>query len=290
MPVHDGAVRAAPASLHTSARTPFGQVGLHVWPAFEPSRRPVLVALHGWTDGGIVYESLASALGRRWTVMGIDAPAHGLTRWPAAGACEAHYLVADAALQAAAVIEALPRVAGRRAPVVVAGHSMGGVTAARVAAALPTVVVHAVLEDPPRTTARAVRNPVRWRRGLQALQQLTQNERVGLSRRQNPRWSEVDHEAWARSKAEVDLNHLRVPVEWGEPLVALLADVTVPVTLLHGRRELGSIVTPAAAARCAAACRAGCEVIELDGGHSLRRDATAPYVAVLASILGRYEH
>jgi pimeloyl-ACP methyl ester carboxylesterase len=287
--VDDESVTLAPAILHTTTRTPVGEVGVHVWPAVDPSGRPVLVALHGWTDGGRVFAPLADALARRWTVIGIDAPAHGLTRWPAQGASAAGYRVAVAAEQAAAVIEALPRPAGRRAPVVLLGHSMGGVTAARVAAALPGVVVHAVLEDPARTTARAVRNPSRWRRGVALLQAMTPDERESLSRKQNPTWSDLEHREWAASKADVDLDHLRVPVEWGEPLVALLADVAVPVTLVHGRRARGSIVTPSAAARCAAACRAGCEVIELDAGHCVRRDSPAPFVAVLASVLGHYE-
>jgi pimeloyl-ACP methyl ester carboxylesterase len=294
-------------SLHTTARTPLGDVGVHVWPALDAKgvaldedvsptgrpgagRRPVLVALHGWTDGGVVFGPLAEALGRRWTVIGVDAGAHGRTPWPAPWQSGSRYVVADSAAQAAAVVDALPEVAGRRAPVVVLGHSMGAVSAARVAAALPDLVVHAVLEDPPRTTARAVRNATRWRRGLAALQQLSHDERVALSRNQNPRWSEADHQVWAASKAQVDIAHLRVPIEWGEPLVALLADVTVPVTLIHGRRERGSIVAPAAAARCAKACRAGCEVVQLDAGHSVFRDAPAPYVAVLASVLSQYEH
>jgi len=296
-----------PTSLHATARTPLGDVGVHVWPALDAhgaalddgaaaalgrpgaGRRPVLVALHGWTDGGVVFGPLAAALGRRWTVIGIDAGGHGRTPWPARGQSGSRYVVADSAAQAAAVVDALPEVAGRRAPVVVLGHSMGAVSAARVAAALPDLVVHAVLEDPPRTTARAVRNASRWRRSLATLQQLTHDERVALSRTQNPQWDDADHQAWAASKAEVDPAHLRVPIEWGEPLVALLADVTVPVTFIHGRRERGSIVTSAAAARCARACRAGCEVVQLDAGHCVFRDARAPYVAVLASVLSRYE-
>ena len=289
-------------TLRTTVRTPAGEVGIHVWPArgmasnragdddaAVTARRPVLVALHGWTDGGADFGPLVAQLGDRWTVVAIDAPGHGRTPWPQGRDPGTAYAVPQAAEQVAAVIDALPRVGGRQARVVLLGHSMGAVSAAAAAALRPRAVVHVVLEDPARTTARAIRNPARRRQHLARLQAMSPQQREALSRNENPQWPAEVHPVWAATKAEVDPAHLRVPIEWGEPLVALLADVTVPVTLIHGRRDRGAIVSATAARRCAAACRAGCDVVQLYAGHSLRRDAPGPFVAVLAAVLGRYE-
>jgi pimeloyl-ACP methyl ester carboxylesterase len=72
--------------------------------------------------------------------------------------------------------------------------------------------------------------------------------------------------------------------------VERLADVRQPVLLVRGDPARGGTVSAAGAARAAAACRAGCEVLALDAGHGVRRDARAGFVAALAAVLGRYEH
>jgi pimeloyl-ACP methyl ester carboxylesterase len=121
---------------------PGGPVRVHVWPG--ELGRPVLLALHTRLEGGGVFGPLAAALGRRWTVVAPDAPGHGGTCWtPSPG-----YALDDQVPGAVAVLDALPVVAGRQAPVVVLGHGTGAPAAASVAAARPKVVRHLVLEDP----------------------------------------------------------------------------------------------------------------------------------------------
>jgi pimeloyl-ACP methyl ester carboxylesterase len=61
------------------------------------------------------------------------------------------------------------------------------------------------------------------------------------------------------------------------------------VTLVHGRRDRGALVSATGARRVAAACRGGCEILALDAGHSVRRDARQAFVAALAQVLDRYE-
>ena len=90
---------------------------------------------------------------------------------------------------------------------------------------------------------------------------------------------------WARSKAEVELAQLDGPVDWGEPLPALLTDVRVPVLIVHGDIERGGIVSAAAARRCAAACPGGAAVFALPVGHSPRREARRAFVAALTAVL-----
>ena len=282
---------------------PGGPVRVRVWPALEPrgvaggprplrarrrrseSGSPLLLAFHGWTDGGGVFGPLATALDRRWTVVAPDAPAHGGTAWRPSPT----YRLDDQIGVGVAVLDALPTLGGRRAPVVTLGHSMGGIAAAGVAAARPRAVRHVVLEDPVGTRARAARWQHARRRRLQALQELDLDARIALGRAEHPDWPGDELRAWAEAKEEVDAAHLRVPADWGEPLPARLAGVRCPVTLVRGAPALGGLVSTASARRAAAACRSGCEVVPLAAGHDVRREARTPFVAALAAILGRYE-
>jgi pimeloyl-ACP methyl ester carboxylesterase len=268
--------------LHTRG----GDAGVHVWPAADGGvGRPVLLCHHGWANTGEVFGPLAAALGRRWTVVAPDAPGHGGTAWTPAP----RYRVTDHLATALGVLDRLPEVAGRRADVVVHGHSMGALTAARLAAARPSVVRHLLLEDPSRASLRRVPSAAWMRAATAELQQLDDAALIARGRADAPTWSPDEIEPWARSKREVRLDAMSVPVDWGEPLIGLLADVPVPVTLVHGRVAKGGVVSAVAARRCAAACRSGCELVALDCGHNPRREAREPFIAVLASILGRLE-
>jgi pimeloyl-ACP methyl ester carboxylesterase len=281
-----------------------GRVRVRVWPALDPdaddpagslvrrrrrrkgeSGRPVLLAFHGWTDAGEVFGPLAEALGRRWTVIAPDAPGHGGTPWPAAP----EFRLDDQIVTGVAVLDALPSVGGRRSPVVALGHSMGAIPAVGVAAARPRSVRHVVLEDPVRATRHAAPSQARRRRRVRTLQELDEAGRVDLAGAEHPDWPEDELLPWARAKAEVDLAHLRVPAEWGEPLAARLAGVRCPVTVVRGVLARGGLVSAAAGRAVAAACRGGCDVVALDAGHNVRREASAPFVATVAAVLACYE-
>jgi pimeloyl-ACP methyl ester carboxylesterase len=282
-----------------------GDVRVHVWPALDPDAdagpgrpaarrarrrrgeagRPVVLAFHGWTDDGRVFGPLAEALGRRWTVVAPDAPGHGGTTWRPA----ARFRLDDQTDVGLAVLDALPSMAGRRSPLITLGHSMGAIPATGVAAARPRAVRHVVLEDPVGTRPRAARSQAGRRRRLQVLQELDLDERVALARAEHPGWPQDELAPWAGSKAEVDVASLRVPADWGEPLAARLADVRSPVTILRGVPARGGLVSAPAARHVAGVCRAGCEVVALDAGHDVRREARTPFVATFAAVLGRYD-
>jgi len=166
---------------------------------------------------------------------------------------------------------------------------MGALTAARLAAARPDVVRHLLLEDPARASLRRVPTAAAMHASTAALQALDDAALLARIRHDAPTWPDDELGPWARSKREVSLEAVSVPADWGAPLVELLAEVPAPVTLVHGRIAQGGIVSAVAARRCAAACRGGCETIAFDCGHNPRREAREPFIAVLASILGRYE-
>jgi pimeloyl-ACP methyl ester carboxylesterase len=270
--------------LTVTVSAPDGPVRVRVWPADERGAiaGPVLLACHGWTDSAEVFGPLSARLRRRWTVVAPDAPAHGGTPLR-----DGEYVVAEHATSVLAVLEALPRVAGVGGrPVVALGHSMGALTAARVAAARPDVVRALVLEDPARTTPRRAQSTARMKAWLAGLQSGSHDDRVAWVRANHPDWPRAELGPWARSKAEVDAAHLDRHVDWGEPLPAVLADVPCPVLLVRGEPARGGIVSATAARRCVAACAGGADVLTLDAGHCPRREASRAFTGALTAVLG----
>jgi pimeloyl-ACP methyl ester carboxylesterase len=266
---------------------PDGPVQARVWPAdpaqARPPGSPTLLAFHGWTDSSEVFAPLVEALGRRWTVVAPDAPAHGGTPLRTGP-----YAIAAHATSAVAVLDALgsARLAGRGHRTAVAyGHSMGALTAARLAAARPGLVRGLVLEDPARTTLRRANSSEGMRTWMRGLRSGDHASRVAWVRANHPDWPDAELEPWARSKANVDLEHLDRTSDWGEPLPALLSEVRCPVLIIRGEPRRGGIVSATGARRCAAACPGGAQVLALDAGHSPRREAPALFTAALTQVL-----
>jgi pimeloyl-ACP methyl ester carboxylesterase len=246
----------------------------------------VLLAFHGWTDSGEVFAPLVGALGGRWSVVAPDAPGHGGTPLR-----NGRFVIADHATSALAALDALPALIGGAAGsggVVAYGHSMGALTAARVAAARPGLVRGLVLEEPARTTLRPAQSSTGMRTWVRGLRSGDHASRVAWARVNHPDWPEAEFGPWARSKAMVDLDHLDAPADWGEPLPALLSEVHCPVLIIRGEPGRGGIVSRTGAARCAAACPGGAEVLALDAGHSPRREAPKQFYAALRRALSRW--
>jgi len=97
-----------------------------------------LVLLHGVTRGRADWGPVLPLLAASRRVIAVDQRGHGAS--PRGGS----YLVADYSADAVELVR--DRLAE---PVVVVGHSLGGMVAAAVAAELPGLVRAAVLEDPP---------------------------------------------------------------------------------------------------------------------------------------------
>jgi pimeloyl-ACP methyl ester carboxylesterase len=262
-------------------RAPDGPVQARVWPASGTGETPTLLAMHGWTDSAEVFGPLVSALGGSCAVVAIDAPAHGGTPLR-----QGPYVIADHQTSALTVLNALPRLvgAGRRS-VVAYGHSMGALTAARLGAARPGLVRGLVLEEPARTTLRRTQSSARMRTWMHMLRSGSHADRVAWARANHPDWPQAEYEPWARAKESVDLQHLDRPVDWGEPLPALLSEVPAPVLIIRGEPALGGIVSRTGGRRCAAACPGEGRVLALAAGHSPRREAPSEFRAALEEVL-----
>jgi pimeloyl-ACP methyl ester carboxylesterase len=286
--VSEPAPPAAAGPRTVRLRAPDGPVRVRVWPASPPAgpHDPALLAFHGWMEVSDVFAPLVSALRHRWTVIAPDAPSHGGTPQR-----EGRYVVADHVTSAQALLDSLaaPELAGRGHSTAIAyGHSMGALTAARLAATRPERVRGLVLEEPARTTLRRSLSTARMRTWTEGLRSGSHEDRVAWLRANHPDWPAAELGPWARSKVAVDLTHLDRPVDWGEPLPALLSEVHCPVLIIRGQPERGGIVSKVAARRCVDACPGGGRVLALEAGHSPRREAPAEFYEALRQVLSAW--
>jgi pimeloyl-ACP methyl ester carboxylesterase len=261
--------------------TTTGPIHVRVWPAAGASAGDaVLVCLHGLTDSGGVFEHLWEELGRRWTVVAPDAPGHGRSPWLVA----ATYDFSGSVVGVAELLDRLPELSGRSGPVVVLGHSVGALTAARLVALRPDVVSHLIAEEPAR---RPVRLRHEWRRQKvwnARLQALDHRGRIELGSEVSS-WDADELDAWARSKTEVDPRIFDVPVAWGPSFADLLARVTTPVTVVVGCPGRGSATRYFSEWRYARGSGTRRRVVHLDAGHNPRRDAPDAFVAIVRSVM-----
>ncbi|MGB0115070.1 MAG: alpha/beta hydrolase [Ilumatobacteraceae bacterium] len=115
-----------------------GSVELNVVEDGDPSAPPILL-LHGITSFGGTWDWFVPELAERFRVLRLDFRGHGESD-RAEGEYSSSGYVSDA-------VAAIEQVAGK--PVVVMGHSLGGVTAAALTQRRPDLLRGAILEDPP---------------------------------------------------------------------------------------------------------------------------------------------
>ena len=102
------------------------------------SGRPVLVMVSGLGDGWVTFSEVAPTLARRATVILYDRPGYGGSA-PAPGPRDAKAAVKD--------LDALLTQTGVSGPVVILGHSLGGLYAEAYAASHPQNVAGLILEE-----------------------------------------------------------------------------------------------------------------------------------------------
>lgn len=266
-----------------------GPISVKVWadppePHETPDARsrPVLLALHGWSDGGLVYGPLARRLATVCDVVAPDAPAHGRTRWP----LPRRFTFDDMLEPALWVFDAIPDLVGRQgARVVLTGHSMGALVAARLAALRPQTH-HLVLEEPPaRPPMPASVFRHRDDLWLRRVQLLDHEGRKAMTGHLDD-WSTEELDAWSQSKAELDVPTMSGLRGCGEPLERTLRRVRTPTTLVLGAESQGQS-SDRRVARLQRIAGWGLRAVRLPGaGHNPRREAPDGFVAVIAAAAG----
>jgi pimeloyl-ACP methyl ester carboxylesterase len=240
--------------------------------------RPPVVLLHGLTDNGACWGRLARDLEADYDLIMPDARGHGRSSAPPAG-----YRAEDRAADALALIDALDL----DRPALI-GHSMGGLTAAMVAAAAPGRVRGVVLEDPafipPAAWAENARGD--WSAGHRATQALSEEQLIARGRAESPRWSPDTFAPWARAKLETSVRAFDWFAEPATDFAAVVAQIAAPALLVTGDPELGAIITAqGAAALQALNPRLG--VAHFPGaGHCVRYEQPERYAAAVRAFLG----
>jgi N-formylmaleamate deformylase len=219
----------------------------HYYRTGAGSGKPPLLLLHGILAGGLTWLRVAKALAGDYDVVMLDARNHGRSEHVGAAGFSYPILMEDVA----AAIRAL----GLERPAIL-GHSMGGATAALLAARYPDLPRAVILEDAAwGDTAHMSRigeaeGYRAWLASyveyLERLRTLPHAERLVAALAQRPPgtaagiWPEEDYVPWVEAQAELDLGLVRGGTTlWStmglEPPLAALADtITCPVLLISG--------------------------------------------------------
>ena len=249
---------------------------------------PPLVALHGFTDNGLCWAPVVRALAGDYDVTMPDLRGHGLSERVEPGQS------VDPAADLTGLIDQM----GFERPGLL-GHSLGAAIAALTAARWPDRVGLLVLEDPPwRNTPSPTGEQAHlgehrqylddWQRSLSELQAQPRDVVVAAGRGQHPGWDDVEVQAWADAKLQLDLDVFQTGLLDMPPWQELVSDIACHTLLITGDPERGAIVTPEVSQDVARRMPQA-EIVRIPGaGHSIRRDQVDATMQAITSFLHAY--
>ena len=261
-----------------------------------PTGGPPLLLLHGvlrqWSD----FVPILPALACRWHVHALDFRGHGRSS-PVAG----RYRVADYVEDALAAVKTFQR------PVVIYGHSLGGMVAAATAAAAPSPVRAVILEDPPFETMGARQHETNLQSLFEGYQACLAkgNEIAALTDRlseislqttgssETTRLGDVRDAAALRfaaaglAKMDPEVLTPIVAGQWleGYDIDGVIRGIQCPTLVLQADGAAGGMLTDADVARLDAAV-ADCSTIRFPGvGHLIHWAATGSLLSATTAFL-----
>ena len=244
---------------------------------------PRVALVHGLTDDGLCWTSVAKELEGDYDLLMVDARGHGRSEAPPAG-----YDPMTMAHDLLSACDALDF----REPVLV-GHSMGAVNSLVAAALRPDGVRAIFLEDPPglwaMTRPGAAQHAAEMRARIEGTAARSPEGMAAECRASYPRWSDEEIERWVDGQRRVrpeTSQYIAGEGLAGFPWPDLLAAVKCPVRLALADPAMDSaLADDALAALRRYVPRA--EAKRFTGtGHSVHRDAFVPYMEYLREFLG----
>jgi pimeloyl-ACP methyl ester carboxylesterase len=239
--------------------------------------RPPVLLLHGLTDNGACWTRLARDLEADYDLIMPDARGHGRSSIPETG-----YGPEERAADTVALIDAL----GLDRPVLL-GHSMGGLTAALVAADAPERIRGAILEDPAFISSEGWADPLLrgWRAQHEEALTWSNEEMIASGRADHPSWPDDIFPTWAQAKLETSLKAF----DWFDlppcDFRASVARIGVPTLLVTSEAALGAVVPPAVAEELDA-LNPLLRVAHVPGaGHSIRYEQPKRYTTLVRAFL-----
>lgn len=276
-------------------------IRIHYYHAIPAQGKPVMVMVHGVTDIGLCWTTLALKLQKSYDIYMLDARGHGLSD-PFTPADNGETLVKD--------VVAFVQVMKLEKPILM-GHSMGAATVMRVGAEHPDLAKAIIMLDPmlgrfpgapandstrnrpPATTQvrpstapdRLSVNMVGSPETLVAQNNYRFEDLVATGRRQFPKWDSVDVYYWALSKKQY---HGPYTSEAWQAMSGTmrtenaLAKILAPAIILKADALPEVRKTNEDAARVMPKGK----LVHIDGaGHNLHHDQLARTVEVLQSFL-----
>ncbi len=244
-----------------------GRTGHIAWNLYGD--HPTVVLLHGFSDSAACWQPLIPALARHGGLLTVDARGHGHSGLP-----EEPVGPGPHAGDVAAVLDEL----NPPEPTTVIGHSMGGATAAMLAATRPDLVSALILEDPPPRMGGGRPDGALpdW---LVRARSLDLAGCVAHARTEHPTWPEDELPPWAEAKHQFNPHFCTLPAAEGSDLRDVFAWIACPVLLLQADPDIDGRIDDAEAAELARAAPAGVSTIRFDGtGHNIRREARGRYL------------
>jgi pimeloyl-ACP methyl ester carboxylesterase len=246
---------------------------------------PPLVLVHGFSDNGLCWLPLARELEARYDIVMPDARGHGLSARldPDGGG--------DMTTDLVGIIRAL-----KLERPIVAGHSMGAMTAFDLGVRYADLPRALILEDPVwhlLDPSAAGESPLKkgspieqW---LRSLENLSLEDVIAQSRDQHPTWSDTVLHWWSEGKRQLDLNIFEIGgmswTDWQEGVRALAC----PTLVVTADPDKGGIVTPRVA-QWASETNEHISVAHIPGtGHHVRFEDHAAYVNAVEAFLDGLE-
>src|SRR4030042_3051091 len=164
-------------------------------------KKPPFILLHGATDNGLCWTTIAELLSKKYDVIMPDAQGHGLSDRLGTGITYENHLH-----QTVALVEEL----GLKRPLIM-GHSMGAGTAVNIAVEYPSLPKAIILEDPAwrlpeslesQNDQEKVKQREAFMKSMAGVGQRTLDEIITEGRAANPRWSEAEIVPWAKAKPQ----------------------------------------------------------------------------------------
>ncbi len=236
--------------------------------------KPPVILLHGLMTSGLCWTPLAHELEKDYDVIMPDARGHGQSSAPEAG-----YQYQDLANDVAGLINVM-----RLASPVLIGHSMGGMTAAVVAAQHPKILRALILADPtflsPSMQQEVYTSDVAAQH--RQILDMSLEEIMTAARLRHPQRSPEMIEIFSKARLQTNMAAFEVLRPPNPDYEQLIRQVAIPSLLLFG--DKGVVTTEVATLLKSIQSRLQVEQIS-DAGHSLHMDQPEKFTAMVKSFL-----